>query len=183
MGSMRTLKIAAWTVALATLAIELAVAVRLTPQPPDDVGWWLMPFVVVAGVAPAAVGLLIANRYPRNAIAWIMLIGALTATRFESLIPDQGWSLQIGQATWPLLYAWPLAVAFVFPSGRLLTRRWRGVAAVSIISFIGFMSVAMLSNGRFEAPYQNVRNPMSGFPNPGWLSWLWVRSGSGSSPR
>jgi signal transduction histidine kinase len=173
MSTMRTLKVAAWAVALATLAIELVTVLRLAPHPPDDVRWTILPFMFLAGVAPAAVGLLIASRQPRNVIAWIMLIGALCATRFTSLIPDHGWSLQIEQATWPLLYAWPLAVAFVFPSGRLLSARWRRVAAVSIGSFIGFMTVALLSNGKFDKPYQDVPNPMSGFPHPGWLSWIW----------
>ena len=34
---------------------------------------------------------------------------------------DEGWALQIDRALWPLLYAWPIAVAFVFPNGRLLS--------------------------------------------------------------
>ena len=33
----------------------------------------------------------------------------------------EGWALQISRATWPLLFAWPIAVAFVFPNGRLLS--------------------------------------------------------------
>jgi signal transduction histidine kinase len=173
----RTLRIAAWGVALATVAIELVTLLRLAPHPPDDVGWTILPFVALAGVAPALVGLFIATRQPRNVIAWIMLIGALSATRFSSLIPDLGWALQIEQATWPLLYAWPIAVAFVFPNGRLLTRRWRRAAVVSACSFAGFVAIALFSRDRYESPYQHVPNPMAGFPMPGWLywtlSWIW----------
>ena len=42
-------------------------------------GWiplWLLPFVALAFLAPATVGLLIAIRQPRNTIAWILLLGA-----------------------------------------------------------------------------------------------------------
>jgi hypothetical protein len=171
---MQRLRIAAWGVALATLVVELATLFRLAPQPPNDVDWWVTPFIALAGLAPAAIGLLIASRQPRNVIAWILLIGALSASRFTSLVPDHGWALQLEQAFWPLLYAWPLAVAFVFPNGHLLSRRWRYAAATSVLSFVGFMTVALLSNGRFDPPNEDVRNPMSSFPNPDWLSWIWV---------
>jgi signal transduction histidine kinase len=171
---MRKLKIAAWGVALATLLVEGLTVTRLAPHPPDDVGWTILPFIALAGLAPAAVGLVIASRQPRNVVAWILLVGAFSATRFSSLIPDQGWALQVEQAAWPLLYAWPLAVAFVFPDGHLLSPRWRKAAAVSICSFVGFIAVALTFNGRYEEPYQDVHNPMAGFPNPSWLSWIWV---------
>jgi signal transduction histidine kinase len=170
----RALVITAWGVALATLVVELLTVLRLAPQTPDDVGWSIVPFIALAGLAPAAVGLLIAIRQPRNVIAWILLVGAFSASRFTSLVPDQGWSLQLEQASWPLLYAWPLAVAFVFPNGRLLSPRWRKAAAVSIASFVGFITVALLSNEAFDPPHEHVRNPMSDVPNPGWLSWIWV---------
>jgi signal transduction histidine kinase len=170
----RALVISAWGVALATLVVEILTVLRLAPQTPDDVGWSIVPFIALAGLAPAAVGLLVATRQPRNVIAWILLVGAFSASRFTSLVPDQGWSLQLEQASWPLLYAWPLALAFVFPNGRLLSPRWRKAAAVSIGSFVGFITVALLSNEPFDPPHEHVRNPMSGFPNPGWLSWLWV---------
>ena len=88
----------------------------------------LTAVIALSCVAPAIIGLLIAIRQPRNMIAWLLLVGALSTSQAYALIPDHGWSLQVGRASWPLQYAWPLAVAFVFPDGRLLSRRWRRVA-------------------------------------------------------
>ncbi|HEY1480773.1 MAG TPA: histidine kinase [Gaiellales bacterium] len=170
---MRKLRIAAWCLALATLLVEGITVLRVAPHPPNDINWELMPFVALAGAVPAVVGLVIARRQPRNRIAWIMLIGAFSSTRVTSLIPDLGWALQLEQATWPLLYAWPLAVAYVFPNGRLLSPRWRRAAIVSICSFAGFIGIAVFSNERFDPPYQHVHNPMSWVSVPWWISWIW----------
>ena len=91
----------------------------LGPELTDDERW-AYPFAFVA-LAPAIVGLLIAIRQPRNVIAWILLVGSVSSAPFYLFIPDEGWSLQFSRAMWPLLYAWPIAVAYVFPNGRLLT--------------------------------------------------------------
>jgi signal transduction histidine kinase len=171
---MRMLRIAACFTALATLVVEIVLLLGVEPHRPNDLDLRITPFMALAALAPAAVGLLVAIRQPRNAIAWILLVGAFSATRWAVLIPDKGWSLQIERAYWPLLYAWPLAVAFVFPNGRLLSRRWRWIAAMSIVSFVGFMSIAAIDNERFDPPDAAVHNPMAGFPNPSVLSWLWV---------
>jgi signal transduction histidine kinase len=176
MSHMRFLKITAWAFALATLFVDFMVVARLGPHPLHRPDSTLAPVIALASLAPAVVGLLIAIRQPRNRIAWIMLIGALSATRYGVLFSDLGWSLQIGQATWPLLYAWPLAVAFVFPNGHLLSRRWRWMAGISITSFVGFIAFAMLSTEPFDKPDQNVHNPMADHISspPSWLSWIWV---------
>jgi signal transduction histidine kinase len=173
---MRMLRITAWAFALATLVVDFMVVSGLAAQPLHSPDAELSPVIALASLAPAVVGLLIALRQPRNVIAWILLVGALSATRFGALIPDHGWALQIDQATWPLLYAWPLATAFVFPNGHLLSRRWRWMAGISIASFVGFITIAMLSTERYEAPDQNVHNPMSDYISdpPSWLSWIWV---------
>jgi signal transduction histidine kinase len=107
---------------------------------------------------------MIATRKPRNPIAWILLVGALSIIlpfSFELVLSD-GWALQISRATWPLLYAWPIAVAYVFPDGRLLSRRWRWVAGAAIGCFLAFMGVALLDPAPFEEPDQAVPNPLAG---------------------
>ncbi len=160
------LRIAAWTVVLA-IATEIAVGLATYDWHSDDeVPLWLLPLLLVALLVPTCVGLLIATRQPRNAVAWVMLVGVLalilvTTPGLETVI-GKGWALQIDRATWPLLYAWPIAIAFVFPNGRLLTRRWRWVAGVAVASFVGFMTIALLDPDPFEGKDASVQNPLAG---------------------
>ncbi len=161
---MRILRITAWVVALATYAIFAGVMLGIPNLPSDAV--WAYASATVA-LAPATVGLLIAQRQPRNVIAWILLVGALTAAPFYVFIPDEGWVLQCSRALWPLLYAWPIALAFVFPNGRLLTRRWRWVAIAGAACFVGFLIVALSDPEPFDPPDQAVPSPLAGVRLPG----------------
>ena len=65
---MRSLRITAWAVALTTCAIFAGVVLGLAPSMSDSTKW-AYPSGFVS-LAPAIVGLLIALRQPRNAIAW-----------------------------------------------------------------------------------------------------------------
>jgi signal transduction histidine kinase len=170
MSPMRALRLAAVGIAGATtalVAIALLATAGLLAPPPDAI----VPFVAVAVLTPTAVGLLIALRRPRNLIAWMMLVGALlVALEPVDWLVGRGWALQTGRATWPVLYAWPIAVTYVFPNGRLLTRRWRWVAAAGVTCFLGFMTIAMLDTEPFEPPYESVPNPLAGNPVAEWVS-------------
>ena len=101
-------------------------------------------------------------------------MGSLISSPFYVFIPDEGWTLQCARALWPLLYAWPIAVAYVFPNGRLLTRRWRKVAIAGAACFIGFLCVALLDPEPFDPPDQAVPSPLAGVDIPDWLEWIWV---------
>ncbi len=173
-GTMRGTRLAAWSLALATPLVVLLDATGWLPSPDIGAPGWLWGFALLAVLAPAAVGLGIALRQPRNTIAWIMLVGAFLAGTWPELVGSRGWSLQIGRAVWPLLYAWPVAVAFVFPDGRLLSRRWRYVAGAGAFCFVGFMAVAMFDRSAFDPPDENVRNPMAHVVFPHWLEWIWA---------
>ena len=163
---MRGLRLAAIGVALATVAIvaygwlEVLGPLR---EPTDDIATWILPFITVAILTPLCVGLLIALRRPRNPIAWILLIGALVVSLepVDDFLRD-GWALQTARATWPLLYAWPIAITYVFPNGRLLSPRWRWAAGAGVASFIGVMAIAMLDPSAFEEPDADVPNPLAG---------------------
>jgi signal transduction histidine kinase len=168
---MRILRITAWAVAVATFAIFAGVMLGVSYQTSE--AFWAYASATVA-LAPATVGLLIAQRQPRNVIAWIMLVGALTAAPFYVFIPDEGWLLQCSRALWPLLYAWPIALAWVFPNGRLLTRRWRPFAIGGAACFVGFIIVALSDPGPFEPPDQAVPSPMAWLDIPAWLEWIWI---------
>jgi signal transduction histidine kinase len=163
---MRRLRIAAWCVAASTVGLVVTgvlVLVGAVPDPgtrdPDEV--WIVPFVVVALLVPTMVGLAIAHRRPRNVVAWIMLVGALAiGLSFVGEAVDNGWLVQASRATWPLLYAWPIAIAYVFPNGRLLSRRWRWIVGAAAANFAIFMTLAMFDPSPFDPPDDTVKNPM-----------------------
>ncbi|TML21838.1 MAG: hypothetical protein E6G28_07340 [Actinobacteria bacterium] len=152
---MRALRLAAPVVALASavfLVIGALGTLGVLPKSAEANPIWITPLVALAVLAPATVGLLIAIRQPRN----------LTVASYPvDVVLGPGWSLQIGRATWPALYAWPIAVAYVFPDGRLLSRRWRRLAGAAVVSFAGFMTLAMLDPSPFE-DHPSVRNPLAG---------------------
>jgi signal transduction histidine kinase len=180
MSCMSGLRIAAWVVATASV-VFLGVGLVGVGGVMDWLPIGLAPFVAVAWLAPAAVGVVIANRQPRNRIAWILLLGsfALTVQVPLSLALGEGWGLQMGRALWPLLYAWPIAITFVFPDGRFLTPRWRWVGSFGVISFVGMMAIAMLDPERFEGEDASVANPLADNAVSGWLQdtglWrIWV---------
>ena len=185
MSCMRGLRLAAVGVATATvafLAVGFLMVFDVVPSRTSD--WlpaWILPFIAVAWLTPAFVGLAIALRQPRNVIAWILLLGqfGLLVTVPIELVVGAGWALQIDRASWPLLYAWPIAVMYVFPGGRFLSRRWRYVAGAGAFCFVAFMGFALLDPQPFEDDDASVANPVAGnavgeFLTDSAVGWIWV---------
>jgi signal transduction histidine kinase len=177
---MRGLRIAAWAVALVVYAIvalgafDVGGARGWIPAP-------LFAFVALAFLVPPTVGLLIALRQPRNVIAWILLLGGLPilVTVPLALVLSEGWILQLDRANWPFLYAWPIAVAYVFPNGHLLSRRWRWFVGVALVCWAGFLTIAMLDPEPFYGDDASVPNPLADNAVAGWIEdtgfwWIWV---------
>jgi signal transduction histidine kinase len=169
---MRIYRLAAVVVVAATIA--LVVLNLVTPPTEERQHVWLLPLVALATLTPSFIGLLIALRQPRNVIAWVLLLGSLLTVRTVTLIPSRGWALQWDRAMWPLLYAWPIATAFVFPNGHLLSRRWRVPAGAAVFCFLGFVGLAMFDPSRFDPPNRSVHNPMSFWHAPGWVVVVWL---------
>jgi signal transduction histidine kinase len=128
----------------ATLAGEVvAVALSWGLEPAWDTGVYFVYTVVLAGA-----GALIASRHPRNPIGWLFCATAL----FNGFAADlgQGWGLRAADAGWPggtvaewiALVSWiPSAPAIVltfllFPSGRLLSSRWRAAVWANLLGVV-----------------------------------------------
>ena len=166
---MRGLRILACVLALATTAsLTIGLLQVLEVIPSEQENWIplaIYPFLALAILSPAVVGLLIALQLPRNRIAWILLLGALLPAlqiASEQLV-GAAWAYQTEAATVPpVLFAWPLAVAFVFPSGRLLSRRWRWVAGMAIVSFAFTIGLKLFDPEPYPAPNEDITNPLLG---------------------
>jgi signal transduction histidine kinase len=187
-------RVIAWCLAFAALAVIAGGLVldRIAAQEhvPDSGSVWLYPFLLAAVSAPAAVGGLIVARQPRNPIGWILVVGALSlgvvlaATPYAWValdahpgsLPGGSWAALVS-SLWPVFFAWPLTVAFVFPDGRLPSRRWRPYALFAIGSMTLLMVLLVLSD-ELEEPFSDVSNPFPrrlpeaiGFLRPvAWLS-------------
>ena len=165
---MRGLRALACGVALATLTaltVGLLQVLEVLPSAQEDwIPLAIYPFLALAILSPAVVGLLIALQLPRNRIAWILLVGAfLPALQVASeQLVGAAWAFQTEAATVPLLFAWPLAVAFVFPNGRLLSPRWRWVAGVAIVSFGFTIGLKLFDPEPYPAPNEDIANPVLG---------------------
>ena len=72
------------------------------------------------------------------------------------------WSFQSEAATLPLLFVWPVAVALVFPTGHLLSRRWRWVVAIGVVSFGATIGLKLFDPEPYPPPNDDIRNPVLG---------------------
>jgi hypothetical protein len=121
------------------------------------------------GVPFAVVGALIAARRPSNRIGWLLLVGALSISSAQlawtyvlsalqhggRLIYLVGW---IGNwLPWPALAALILLL-LLFPSGRLVSRRWRPVAWAAVIWCAATMVFTALYSELLAAP--QLQNPI-----------------------
>ena len=110
------------------------------------------------------VGALIARRQPHNAIGWLFLAIGLTAgigfaadTWFKSDLPGSAWAATLGELPTGVLTALPF-VLLLFPSGTLLSPRWRWAFWVSIAAAVTLLFGLLFSPSLGD--YPGVRNPL-----------------------
>jgi signal transduction histidine kinase len=168
-------RLIAWGLALAAVAVIAAGLVLDWMAAAQDVrgagSVWLYPVLVVAISAPAVVGALVAARRPRNPIGWILVMGALSLAAVLAAspyawvaldadpgsLPGGSWAALVS-SLWPVFFAWPLAIAFVFPDGRLPSPRWRPYALFAACSLTSLVLLLVVAD-QLEEPFSDVSNP------------------------
>jgi len=161
----------AWT--MPSLALVLLVAATLLPTlgggaPPG----LFEPTFSAMILGYAAVGGIVAARRPDNPIGWLLAAGALCAALTalgaeygeHGLVTDPG-SLPGARfaawvAMWVVLPAWGavLFLLLLFPTGRLLTARWRWAARLTAAS-VGLGAIAQALVPRQLSENEAVANP------------------------
>ena len=121
-----------------------------------------------------SVGALVAARFPRNPIGWLLLAAGLLMYLGELAGHYATYGLETDPGSLPAatagawLYSWlfyaPLFAvpAFLFllvPDGRLLGRRWRPVAAAVTLGVVLVLIAAALGPGPLEDPFERLDNP------------------------
>jgi signal transduction histidine kinase len=132
---------------IACLAVLAALGVVVVGLLGDADHALFAPFFLAGALAPVVVGLLVSLRRPGNVVAWILLVGALSVSvvmlagviaEVEGDTPLGRWAATVA-APWPVLFLWPLALAFVFPDGALPSPRWRPVAWAAAVDGAGIV--------------------------------------------
>ena len=145
-----------WIATLATSVASLVLfaATRSTPVPPS---WGFRGASAVFGLTCGTVGVIVTSRRPENLNGWLfcaigvlfgieafineyVIAGALVVPGGLPLTTVLGWTL-----AW--LWVLPLSIALIylpllFPTGGLLTGRWRAVAWLGALGVVAF-SVAL----------------------------------------
>ena len=176
----------AYGLAAATLVLAVAAAaVDLFVADAHAEGWALRIVAPLLCLSPAAFGLVVLRRQPGNRVGWLLVVqGASLAFVFvvdriayagldDPDFPLWEWFVLLNDVVWALMFAPLIAIAFVFPDGRLLPGRgWKLAARFGLVALPMFMLGAASGDRPFEADWAAVEQPMPDALAP--LMWLMV---------
>jgi len=177
---MRLTRAASVVAAVASVALSVWIAVADARL--DDelrIGWGENGTLLVAAVAIAATGCLIASRSSAPRIGWLLIGLSAALPTYDTLVahtvepdgePPRYARLVIAftSVSWLVVFALIATLAIVFPDGRPATRRWRNVLRVSVIGWSATIAGITLSEhpasgGRFA----EVAGPFPGLETVG----------------
>lgn len=143
--------------------------------------------IFLVGPVYAITGVLIVWRQPSNAVAWMMVtvaVGIAIAGCADLLSPvtppedPSQWLLLIlgvGAASWVFFIFPILHILLTFPTGRVLSPRWRLLVGIEV-AMVSFMLASSVFAETVASPDESwsVRNPIGFIPDPGpifWTTW------------
>lgn len=156
--------------ALLPLAGLAAVAMAELMHQIDPPRLWLAPVAALIVLTPGVVGLLILRQHPRHRVGWLLSVNAFLVGLALSTPPAHPGStvgLAIGQVSgtwWVFFYFGLVMVAYVFPTGEFLSRRWRGWVWVCLGGYAAFLVGGAGDPTRFAALYPGRRPPLPTLP-------------------
>ena len=187
LASMNGKRVLAWAIAgVACAAIPAVVALNSWAGEYRDDGLSIA-LGAVAILASVSVGLMLAVKRPKNSIGWLLLAnGLVLATNasyaYAGYALEHPGSLPGGRAAaiwdtsgWPLMFAGVIAVAFVFPDGRLPSPRWRPVAIAGAASIAITLVGGLLDSETLNRPFQEVA-PLAALPESvaAWMEGIGI---------
>src|SRR5215211_1394651 len=160
----------AWGLAAAACAAIPAILLLNNGAGEYSEGWVANIAGPVAILTSVAVGLVVALKRPSNPIGWLLLGNGLVLGLSGGLpVPYAGYALEHpgtlpggrfaaiwDTSAWPLLFAGVVAIAFVFPEGRLPSPRWRPMVIAGAAVFALTVLGGLLSGQTLEAPFESV---------------------------
>jgi len=142
----------------------------------------LYAILLIAALAYATVGALVASRHPRNPVGWLFELAALG---FAAVVMCEEYAVRglllspgslpaaelIGyQADWvPILAVGPIPLVFLlFPNGRPLSARWRPLSWAASVCLVGIIAISVVAwspeaqglSDRWERLGIRVANPI-----------------------
>ena len=135
----------------------------------------------------AVIGSLIISRQPRNTIGWLLITFPVSFSillPFQLLLPSPGadlsqvsaltlWAAWLANWSWWMLVGPILLIPLLFPTGKLLSHRWRWVVAGLLFEFVSFVLISAFQTSFQVGTWITLKNPI------GWLSeetvnWLMI---------
>jgi signal transduction histidine kinase len=177
--SVRLARILPWLAGAIVLALAVF-SIVLNALAGDDGQSWLAVAVFGVGIlASLGVGVLVSVRLPEQPLGWVLLANAVVISvagvtdsygRYAALahpgaLPGGDWAALCSDASWPLLFAGVVAIAYLFPDGRLPSARWRPMAWIGIASFVLMQAIAPFNPEAFSAPFESVSSPLGSLPS------------------
>jgi hypothetical protein len=178
----RAARVLAWSIGTTTILVAVTRVVLAIVDPASSDGsngptvpgggWPVAVFEAIVLVAVAVIGAVVAARQPRNAVGWILCVipfslGVLIlcAHAFWSFALHGHESSAGAQVTaWLATWMWVLALMptvtlfpLLFPTGRLLTPRWRPMIWLSVATIIMLTVSESLRPG--QLPEYPIDNP------------------------
>jgi hypothetical protein len=129
-----------------------------------------------AGVLSITVGMVLVTRLPTNRIGWLLWLGGMliAITRITQGFADHGLTSDPGSVPGAIWFAWvnawvglpsvvtlPVFLPLLYPTGRLPSPRWRGVAILAILGVVAGSLVDALSPFPAGNYPPGVANPLA----------------------